>query len=50
MVRLDFRAPESWVAQLDEWREAQIGKPTRSMALRYLVEEKLKELKAKTKK
>jgi hypothetical protein len=48
-VRIDFRAPEEWVEKLDEWRQAQPGGLTRSQSLRYLVEEKLKELTAKKK-
>jgi hypothetical protein len=48
-VRIDFRAPEDWVEKLDAWRHAQPGGLTRSQALRYLVEQKLKELTAKKK-
>jgi hypothetical protein len=48
-VRIDFRVSEEWVAELDAWRKTVPGKITRSQALRYMVEEYLKMLKAKKK-
>jgi hypothetical protein len=50
MERFDFRAPPEWFAELDAWRRAQPGGLTRSQALRYLVDQKLRDLKSAKKK
>lgn len=36
------RAPESWIQELDEWRNRQAMPTTRAAAIRYLVELGLK--------
>ena len=46
-VRIDFRASEEWVEKLDAWCAAQNIRPTRSQALRHLVD---KALEAETEK
>lgn len=40
--RVQIVAPASWVARVEEWRRAQIKIPSRSDAIRQLVERGLK--------
>lgn len=40
-VRLQLVAPASWAARVDDWRRQQVAIPSRSEAIRALVEKAL---------
>jgi hypothetical protein len=48
--RLQIVAPSSWVARIEEWRRQQPRIPSKSEAIRMLVEQALDAHEAKTKK
>lgn len=48
-ARIYMLAPEAWVARIDEWRAQRRPIPTRSEAIRLLVDEALEAADADTK-
>jgi hypothetical protein len=46
--RFEMRAPKNWLAAIDDWRRKQPTIPSRSKAIRYLVELGLKSAEERT--